>query len=100
MTGARLAHRFVCAAARPRCRRTKVALRVRLSAPARITVRIRRPRSGRIIRTLRKRGHKGVNVIRIGPRGLVRGGRYRVTVVARTSAGRRSVVKTLMLHAR
>ena len=83
LTRARLAHRFVCAASRPRCRRTSVTLRVRLSAARRITVRIRRPRSGRIVRTLQKRGHKGVNVIRIGPRKLVRGGRYRVTVVAR-----------------
>ena len=39
-------------------------------------------------------------MIKIGPRKLERGGRYRVTVVARTSAGRRSPVKTLMLRAR
>ncbi len=100
LTGARLARRYVCVVSRPRCRRTKVALRVRLAAAGRITVRIRRPRSGRIVRTLRKRGHKGVNVIRIGPRGLVRGGRYRVTVVARDRAGRRSPVKRLMLRVR
>jgi hypothetical protein len=73
---------------------------VRLSAPARITVRIKRPRSCRLVRTLRKRWHKGVNMIRIGPRKLERGGRYRVTVVARTKAGRRSAIKTLTLRAR
>ncbi len=100
LTGARLARRYVCAASRPRCRRTSVALRVRLARAARITVRIRRPRSGRIVRTLRVRGHKGVNVIRIGPKHLDRGARYRVTVVARDASGRRSRVARLMLHVR
>ena len=100
LTGARLVRGYVCAVSRRRCRRTKVKVRVRLARAARITVRLRRPRSGRIVRTVRVRGHKGLNVIRVRSKRFRRGQRYRVTVVARDATGRRSLVRRMRLRVR
>jgi hypothetical protein len=64
-------------------------LTFRLSEPARVTVRIQKLRRGayRTLRTLRRRGSAGRNTLRTGGLGH---GRYRITLVATDSAGKRA----------
>jgi hypothetical protein len=65
------------------------AFRFRLSEAARVTVRIERRRGGRKVGTLRARGLAGPNAVRLG-HALRAPGRYRATIDARDSAGKRA----------
>ena len=97
---ARVGRNPICVKARRRCPST-TKLRIKLSAPARVTARIRRLRRRASARTVRttKLAAGTTHAVRVRARRLG-AGRYRIVVVATDAAGRRLHSKTIGLRVR
>lgn len=95
---ARLLSRSVCARSRRGCRRTSTTLRVRLTQPATLKVRIQR--RGRTVRTRTVVAPAGTTRVKIRGKGLRRGVKHRVGVTATGPSGGRLGPKWITLRVR
>ena len=88
LTVAGLQHAFVCRRATRKCKRTTTRLRVVLARAVKLRVRflkVRRHHRDRVVRTIRLRAHKGLNVFKVRARRLPRAS-YRLVLTAPNGA--------------